>query len=78
MSLLIASEAQTEEVPAVAEERVSTIRLEGVSVEYRAPQERVGSFKEYAIRFLQGRVQHEHFHALRNVSLDVKQGEVFG
>lgn len=54
------------------------IQLEQVSVEYHAPQERLNSFKEYAIRLLQGRLQHAHFHALRAVSLEVKAGEVFG
>lgn len=54
------------------------VRLENVSVEYRAPRERIRSFKEYAIRLLQGRVQHEEFKALNDVSLAVRRGEVFG
>lgn len=54
------------------------IRLENVSVEYHAPRERITSFKEYAIRLLQRRVQHDEFKALRNVSLEIKRGEVFG
>lgn len=54
------------------------VRLENVSVEYRAPRERIRSFKEYAIRLLQGRVQHEEFKALNDVSLEVRRGEVFG
>jgi ABC-2 type transport system ATP-binding protein/lipopolysaccharide transport system ATP-binding protein len=54
------------------------IRLEDVSVEYRAPRERITSFKEYAIRLLQRRVQHQEFKALRGVNLEVGQGEVFG
>lgn len=54
------------------------MHLEGVSVEYRAPRERIGSLKEYAIRLMQGRVKHEEFRALDDVSFDVLQGEVFG
>src|SRR5262249_51160901 len=54
------------------------IRLENVSVEYHAPREQIRSFKEYAIRLLQGRVQHEEFKALCGVSLEVHQGEVMG
>jgi ABC-2 type transport system ATP-binding protein/lipopolysaccharide transport system ATP-binding protein len=54
------------------------VRLENVSVEYRVPRERIRSFKEYAIRLLQGRVQHEEFRALNDVSLTVRRGEVFG
>ncbi|MEP7340664.1 MAG: ATP-binding cassette domain-containing protein [Acidobacteriota bacterium] len=56
----------------------TVIRLENVTVEYRAPRERIRSFKEYAIRLLQGRVEHEEFRALDDVSLEIRQGEVFG
>jgi ABC-2 type transport system ATP-binding protein/lipopolysaccharide transport system ATP-binding protein len=52
--------------------------MENVSVRYRAPQERIGTFKEYAIRHLQRRVQYENFWALREVNLDIRQGEIFG
>ena len=56
----------------------TVIRLDDVSVRYRAPNERVATFKEYAIRWLQGRVRHEYFLALREISLEVRKGEVFG
>lgn len=56
----------------------SVIRLDGVSVCYRAPNERVATFKEYAIRWMQGRVRHQYFWALRDLSLEVRKGEVFG
>jgi ABC-type polysaccharide/polyol phosphate transport system ATPase subunit len=54
------------------------IRLEDVCVEYRVPNERIGTFKEYMIRLLEGRVKHRKFSALDKVSLDVNRGEVFG
>jgi ABC-type polysaccharide/polyol phosphate transport system ATPase subunit len=54
------------------------IRLEDVCVEYRVPNERIGTFKEYMIRVLEGRVKHRKFSALDKVSLDVNRGEVFG
>jgi ABC-type polysaccharide/polyol phosphate transport system ATPase subunit/SAM-dependent methyltransferase len=54
------------------------IRLERVSVEYRAPRERIATFKEYVIRLVQRRVRHDVFKALREVSLEISQGEVFG
>ncbi len=77
MHLMIETEAKAANVTATSD-RAPAIKLEQVSVEYRAPQERLNNFKEYAIRLLQGRVQHAHFHALREVSLEVKAGEVFG
>jgi ABC-type polysaccharide/polyol phosphate transport system ATPase subunit/SAM-dependent methyltransferase len=70
------------EIPRASAERVDAaptiIRLEGISVEYRAPRERITTFKEYAIRLLQRRVRHDQFRALNEVSLDIQQGEVFG
>jgi ABC-type polysaccharide/polyol phosphate transport system ATPase subunit len=56
----------------------SVIRLDGVAVRYRAPNERISTFKEYTIRWLQGRIRHEFFWALREVSLEVCKGEVLG
>ena len=54
------------------------IRLEKVSVQYRVPEERIGTFKEYAIRFLQRRIRFNKFWALQDVDLSVYKGEVFG
>ncbi len=54
------------------------IRFDNVSVHYRVAQERIGTFKEYAIRWLKSQIRHETFCALDKVSLDVKRGEVFG
>lgn len=54
------------------------IRLEKVSVRYRIPHERIGTFKEYLIRRLQRKVQFDEFLALQDVDLIVYKGEVFG
>ena len=54
------------------------IQLENVSVSYRLPTERIGTFKEYAIRKLQRKIRLEKFWALTDVSLQVNSGEVFG
>ncbi len=54
------------------------VRLEGVSVRYRVPKEGIGTFKEFAIRWLQRRISFATFWALHNVSLAVRRGEVFG
>lgn len=54
------------------------IQLDNVSVQYRLPQERVTSFKEYAIRRLKGTLAYREFWALRNINLTVQRGEVLG
>jgi ABC-type polysaccharide/polyol phosphate transport system ATPase subunit len=47
-------------------------------VRYRVPTEVIGTFKEYAIRWLQRKVKKADFWALHGVDLAVKRGEVFG
>jgi ABC-2 type transport system ATP-binding protein len=54
------------------------IRLENVSVEYRIPSERIGTLKEYVIRWVQGKVKQKKFLALKDVFIEINQGEVFG
>jgi ABC-type polysaccharide/polyol phosphate transport system ATPase subunit len=56
----------------------TAIFLSGVSVRYRLPSEKVGTFKEYLVRLLQGKVRFHSFMALNNVDLAVKKGEIFG
>lgn len=56
----------------------SAVFLDNVSVHYRIPNEPIRTFKEYIIRTLQGRIKHHEFCALRQISLDIKQGEIFG
>jgi ABC-type polysaccharide/polyol phosphate transport system ATPase subunit len=66
--------------PTVSEPRVGDpmIQIEHVGVRYRVPHERIGTFKEYAIRWLQRRNDHSEFWALRDVTLQVYRGEVLG
>lgn len=54
------------------------IQLDDVAVRYRSPVEKIPSFKEYAIRRLQGRVQYEYFWALNGINLTIAPGEVIG
>lgn len=75
MSSLTGSEIAAYVVPDGKETAVS---LQDVSVRYRAPAERMGSFKEYAIRRLQRRVKFVDFFALRHISLEVARGEILG
>jgi len=54
------------------------IRLEDVAVRYTLPSERIATFKEYAIRRIQGRVDHHSFWALQGITFDVGDGEALG
>lgn len=54
------------------------IELSAVSVRYYVPTEVIFSFKEYAIRRLQGRVEGNELVALKDVSLTVQPGERVG
>lgn len=54
------------------------IHLENVTVRYRVAKEVVSSIKEYAIRRLQGRIEHDELVALRGVSLSVAPGDRVG
>lgn len=60
----------------LADEPVVVLRE--ATVRYRVPRERIRTFKEFAIRRMQGRVQFEDLLALDCVSLEVKKGEVVG
>lgn len=54
------------------------IKAESVGLQYHVPRERISSFKEYAIRRVQGKIVNEVFWALKDVSFTVNRGEVFG
>jgi ABC-2 type transport system ATP-binding protein/lipopolysaccharide transport system ATP-binding protein len=54
------------------------VHLQKVGVRYRLPSERIGSFKEYTIRWIQRKVTHRDFWALQDVSLNVNRGETLG
>ena len=54
------------------------VEMSDVAVRYRAAQERIPSFKEYAIRWLRREIRFEEFWALQNISLSIRPGEVLG
>jgi ABC-type polysaccharide/polyol phosphate transport system ATPase subunit len=56
----------------------TAIYLENASVKYLSPMEAYWSFKEFFIRFLQHRVKMQDFWALKEINLEIKNGETFG
>ena len=56
----------------------TAIYLKSISVKYQIPTEPIKNFKEYVIRYIQGRIEHKEILALKNLDLEIVQGEVFG
>lgn len=54
------------------------IVLDNISVRYRAAGERIGTFKEYIIRILKRQIKFKEFSALKDVCLQVAEGETLG
>ncbi len=77
MSLLTVFKPRTE-TATDTQERDVIIRLDNITVRYDVPQERIHSLKEYVIRRAQRRINHHEFCALRDLNLEVRQGETLG
>ena len=54
------------------------VDVRNVSVRYIIPHERIPTLKEFAIKWLRGRVVWKQFEALSNVSVAVRAGEALG
>jgi len=61
----------------VADEALA-IDLRDVSVQYRLPRERISTFKEFAIKWVRGRIEYDDLLALDTVSVRVRRGESVG
>ena len=64
--------------PATDATELPVVSLQGVSVRYRMPRERIHSVKDFTIRWLKRKIVYEEFAALREVSLEVRRREVLG
>jgi len=62
----------------VSKQNSKVVNLDKVGVRYRIPSERISSFKEYSIRWIQRKVTHRDFWALQDVNLSVNRGETLG
>lgn len=56
----------------------SIITVNNVSMHFRMDKNHTTSLKEWMVSFLKGKQQYETFHALNDVTFDVKKGEIFG
>lgn len=54
------------------------IKAQNISMKYMITNDRIKSLKEYAVAMLKGKLQYEEFWALKDVSFEVKKGEVIG
>lgn len=54
------------------------IEVKDVSMRFRMANDNIRSIKEYVVQMLKGKIQYNEFEALKNVSFDVKRGEVVG
>jgi ABC-2 type transport system ATP-binding protein/lipopolysaccharide transport system ATP-binding protein len=57
---------------------ISVVNFEQVSVRYRVPRESFSGIKEYTIRWMQRRLAFEDFWALKDISFEIKRGEIIG
>ena len=56
----------------------SIIKVDNVSMHFRMDKNKTTSLKEWVVTHLLGKQQYEEFHALNNVSFEVKRGEIVG
>ena len=54
------------------------IKVDNVSMKYLITSDRIQSLKEYVVAMIKGKLKYEEFWALKNISFEVKKGEVFG
>ncbi len=51
------------------------IEIENVSLRYNKPTEKVGTLKEFLIRFFKGKLRYNAFWVLNDINVEVKKGE---
>jgi len=54
------------------------VKVENVSMMFNMASEKIYSIKEYFIKLVSGKLYFQEFWALRDISFEIKKGEVFG
>jgi ABC-type polysaccharide/polyol phosphate transport system ATPase subunit len=72
----VSEQEAAQRAPEAAE--LPLVSLQGVSVRYRMPRERIHSVKDFTIRWLKRTIVYDDFAALDGVSLEVRRREVLG
>lgn len=54
------------------------IKVENVSMKFLIAQDNLQSLKEYVIRFIKREISYEEFWALKDISFDIREGEIVG
>ena len=54
------------------------IQAKNISMRYLMTYDRIKSIKEYLVQLVKGKIKYEEFWALRDVSFEIKKGEVVG
>ncbi len=62
----------------VPAEQPVAVEVSNVSMRFNLAKEKLDSFKEYMIKFFQGKLSFNEFYALSDVSVTVHRGEIFG
>lgn len=54
------------------------IKVENVSMQFRLTKDKILTIKEFIVTALKGKLKYDEFWALKNVTFDIKKGEVVG
>jgi lipopolysaccharide transport system ATP-binding protein len=56
----------------------TVVRVENATICFNIASEKIDSFKEYFVKLIKRQLRFQEFFALKNINLDIKQGESWG